>query len=146
MLQQIYVGLYDPNARLLMEDEPKYANLQLDRSNQWNCKRISVIDGRDAKTYVFNLNQWLLAGPEMDRRSGITARPAELRLSQRRKTDDMKSTFNNWAPRRLFTQNNVSYLLLNYVALEKSGFSIAPIKLIRHFQNSNKISQCHVFI
>lgn len=80
LIQQVYVGLYDPNAYLDDSDEePKYVNLQLNRHNQWNCKRILVTDSKDGETYVFNINQWIIATPEISRHNAIAARPAELR-------------------------------------------------------------------
>ncbi|VDM36434.1 unnamed protein product [Hydatigera taeniaeformis] len=95
-LQQIYVGLVDPNLTLDEEDEePKYVNLQLNRQNQWNCRSILVSDGRDGETYLFNINQWIMATPEVDRRNCVAARPAELRITQppKKKIDTVKDSF-----------------------------------------------------
>lgn len=76
----MFVGLFDPTA--FVDDygeEPKYVNLQLNRENQWLCRRILVTDGKDGEIYVFNINQWIIATPEIDRHNAIAARPAELR-------------------------------------------------------------------
>ncbi|VDO04174.1 unnamed protein product [Rodentolepis nana] len=80
LIQQVYVGLYDPDAFMDDSDEePKYVNLQLNRHNQWNCRRILVTDSKDGETYVFNIHQWIIATPAIDRYNAIAARPAELR-------------------------------------------------------------------
>ena len=87
VIHQIYVGLYDPNAEEFDDEEdgePKYANLNFIRENQWNCRRILVTDSRDGETYLFNINQWIVATSTIDRRNCFTARPAELRLTQKR--------------------------------------------------------------
>nr|CDS22644.1 lipoxygenase domain containing protein [Echinococcus granulosus] len=91
VLQQIYVGLHDSNAHFDEdEEEPKYVNLQLSRRNQWNCRTILVTDGRDGETYLFNINQWIIATPEIDRRMCIAARPAELRIIKQKKVENVK--------------------------------------------------------
>ncbi|KAM7540990.1 hypothetical protein Aperf_G00000044779 [Anoplocephala perfoliata] len=95
LIQQVYVGLYDPNAFSRdTDDEPKYVKLQLNRQNQWNCRRILVTDGTSGETYVFNINQWILAQPEIDRRNGVAARPAELRYAEPQKKELVKDTSN----------------------------------------------------
>lgn len=88
VLQQIYVGLHDPSVHADEDDEePKYVNLQLNRQNQWNCRSVLVTDSRDGETYLFNINQWIIATPEIDRRNCIAARPAELRITKQKKAE-----------------------------------------------------------
>ncbi|KAL5111456.1 Lipoxygenase homology domain-containing protein 1 [Taenia crassiceps] len=96
VLQQIYVGLHDPNIHFDEdEEEPKYVNLQLNRQNQWNCRSILVTDGRDGETYLFNINQWIVATPEIDRRNCVAARPAELRILKQKKTESPNEVFDS---------------------------------------------------
>ncbi|VDK21875.1 unnamed protein product [Taenia asiatica] len=98
VLQQIYVGLHDPNVNFDEDqEEPKYVNLQLNRQNQWNCRSILVTDDQDGETYLFNINQWIIAAPEIDRRNCIAARPAELRILKQRKTESPNGIFDSSA-------------------------------------------------
>ncbi|VDD79773.1 unnamed protein product [Mesocestoides corti] len=94
VLQQIYVGLYDPSGHFREDElEPKYVNLQYNRSNQWNCKLIEVTDSRSGEKYLFNINQWILASSRLDRREGVSARPAELRNTRQDNLKHMKEFF-----------------------------------------------------
>nr|CUU98214.1 hypothetical transcript [Hymenolepis microstoma] len=96
LIQQVYVGLYDPDAFMDDSDEePKYVNLQINRHNQWNCGRILVTDSKDGETYVFNINQWILATPEIDRYNAIAARPAELRYVRPPASSSTNCIFNS---------------------------------------------------
>lgn len=62
-------------------DESDYNNA---RPTQWNCRRILVTDTDDGKTYVFNINQWILLTDSMTKSNGFSARPAELHLAPRK--------------------------------------------------------------